>query len=126
MHLVNSSSWIEYLQNSPRADLFAAAIEDHYRQLVPTIALYEVHKILSRILPKAPPATCAMCIVTVTSSMATRKEATSRGSERFLVLQQRLPVARFPALMRIIKREKIKRSASVPCSKTAISFRRIS
>jgi toxin FitB len=53
MNLVDSSGWVEYLQNSPRADLFAAAIEDHRRLLVPTIALYEVHKILSRALPQA-------------------------------------------------------------------------
>jgi toxin FitB len=53
MNLVDSSGWIEYLQNSPRADLFAAAIEDRDRLLVPTIALYEVHKILSRALPQA-------------------------------------------------------------------------
>jgi toxin FitB len=53
MNLVDSSGWVEYLQNSPRADLFADAIEDHHRLLVPTIALHEVHKILSRALPQA-------------------------------------------------------------------------
>lgn len=36
------------MQNSPRADLFAAPIEDRNRLLVPTIALFEVCKILSR------------------------------------------------------------------------------
>lgn len=51
MNLVDSSGWIEYLRNSARADLFAGAIEDHRRVLVPTIALYEVHKILSRAVP---------------------------------------------------------------------------
>ena len=53
MNVVDSSGWVEYLQNSPRADLFAAAIEDHHRLLVPSIALYEVHKILSHALPQA-------------------------------------------------------------------------
>ena len=48
MNVVDSSGWIEYLQNSPRADLFAAPIEDRNRLLVPTIALFEVCKILSR------------------------------------------------------------------------------
>lgn len=33
--------------------MFADAIEDRDRLLVPTIALYEVHKILSRALPQA-------------------------------------------------------------------------
>jgi toxin FitB len=51
MNVVDSSGWIEYLQDTPRADLFAAAIEDRHALLVPTIALFEVHKVLSRSLP---------------------------------------------------------------------------
>ena len=51
MNLVDSSGWIEYLQDTPRADLFAEAIEDRHQLLVPTIALFEVHKVLSRSLP---------------------------------------------------------------------------
>jgi len=52
INVVDSSGWIEYLQETPRADLFAETIEDHLRLLVPTIALYEVHKLLS---PTSPP-----------------------------------------------------------------------
>ncbi len=51
MNLVDSSGWIEYLQDTPRADLFAAAIEDRNQLLVPTIALFEVHRVLNRSLP---------------------------------------------------------------------------
>ena len=51
MNVVDSSGWIEYLQDTDRADLFADAIEDRYALLVPTIALFEVHKVLSRSLP---------------------------------------------------------------------------
>lgn len=51
MNLIDSSGWIEYLQDTPRADLFADAIEDRNALLVPTIALFEVHKVLSRRLP---------------------------------------------------------------------------
>ena len=51
MNLVDSSGWIEYLQDTSRADLFADAIEDRNTLLVPTIALFEVHKVLSRRLP---------------------------------------------------------------------------
>lgn len=51
MNLVDSSGWIEYLQDSARADLFAEPIENRRQLLVPTIALYEVHKVLSRSLP---------------------------------------------------------------------------
>jgi len=53
MNVVDSSGWIEYLQDTPRADLFAQAIEDRYHLLVPTIALFEVHKVLSRKLPES-------------------------------------------------------------------------
>ena len=52
LNVVDSSGWIEYLQDSQRADLFAKAIEDRDRLLVPTIALFEVHKVLSRRLPE--------------------------------------------------------------------------
>lgn len=48
MNLVDSSGWIEYFLDSPRADLFAAAIEQRSELLVPVVALYEVHKVLSR------------------------------------------------------------------------------
>ena len=51
MNLVDSSGWIEYLQDTRRADLFATAIEDRNHLLVPTIALFEVHRVLSRSLP---------------------------------------------------------------------------
>jgi toxin FitB len=50
MNVVDSSGWVEYFQDSPRADLFAMAIEQRDRLLVPTIALFEVHKVLSRSL----------------------------------------------------------------------------
>ena len=52
MNVVDSSGWIEYLQDTDRADLFAEAIEDRHALLVPTIALFEVHKVLSRSLPE--------------------------------------------------------------------------
>ena len=50
MNVVDSSGWVEYFQDSDRADLFAAPIEARDLLLVPTIALFEVHKVLSRSL----------------------------------------------------------------------------
>ena len=50
MNVVDSSGWIEYLTDSRRADFFATPIEQRDQLLVPTIALFEVHKILSRSL----------------------------------------------------------------------------
>lgn len=58
MNVVDSSGWIEYLLDSPRADLFAQAIEQRDKLLVPVIALYEVHKILSRRMPADVVAAC--------------------------------------------------------------------
>ena len=51
MNVVDSSGWIEYLLDTERADIFASAIEQRDRLLVPVIALYEVHKVLTRVLP---------------------------------------------------------------------------
>jgi predicted nucleic acid-binding protein len=51
MNVVDSSGWVEYLLDTSRADLFAQPIEQRDELLVPVIAIYEVHKILSRKLP---------------------------------------------------------------------------
>ena len=48
MNVVDSSGWIEFFMDSPSADLFAPAIERRNELLVPVVALYEVHKMLSR------------------------------------------------------------------------------
>ena len=58
MNVIDSSGWIEYLQDTSRADLYAGAIEDRVRLLVPTISLFEVHRILSRVLPAELVETC--------------------------------------------------------------------
>ena len=58
MNVVDSSGWIEYFLDSPRADLFAAAIEDVTKLLVPVVSIYEVHKILSRKLPAGAVLSC--------------------------------------------------------------------
>jgi predicted nucleic acid-binding protein len=41
---VDSSGWLEYLTASPRADLFAPAIEDTPNLVTPVISIYEVFK----------------------------------------------------------------------------------
>ena len=48
MNLVDSCGWLDYLTDSHRADFFATAIEQRDQLLVPTIALFEVHSVLSR------------------------------------------------------------------------------
>jgi toxin FitB len=47
-HIVDSSGWIEYFMDSKGADFVAAAIENHADLIVPTVALYEVHRFLSK------------------------------------------------------------------------------
>lgn len=42
--VLDSSCWIEYLRDSPRAALFAPAAENPDRLIVPIITLYEVTK----------------------------------------------------------------------------------
>lgn len=58
MNVVDSSGWIEYFFDSPRADLFAVAIEDVTNLLVPVVSIFEVHKVLSRKLPTGAVLSC--------------------------------------------------------------------
>jgi toxin FitB len=58
MNVVDSSGWIEYFFDSTRADLFASAIEDVTKLLVPVVSIFEVHKVLSRKLPAGAVLSC--------------------------------------------------------------------
>jgi predicted nucleic acid-binding protein len=44
LNLVDSCGWLEYFAGSPRAEFYAAAIEDSDNLLVPTICILEVVK----------------------------------------------------------------------------------
>jgi predicted nucleic acid-binding protein len=44
MNLVDSSAWLEYFAGGPNARVFAPAVEDIDKLLVPTICLLEVFK----------------------------------------------------------------------------------
>jgi len=46
--LVDSSGWIEYLADRPRADAFAPYIEGRERLLVSAIEFYEIYKVIRR------------------------------------------------------------------------------
>ena len=50
MNVVDSSGWIEFFQAGVNGPVFKPVIEQRDRLLVPTIALFEVHKVLSRSL----------------------------------------------------------------------------
>ncbi len=47
-NVVDSSGWLEYLADTPRARLFAAAIEDTEHLIVPVLSIYEVFKKVRR------------------------------------------------------------------------------
>ena len=46
--VLDSSCWLEYLADTPRADLFAPAVEAPERLVVPVLTVYEVIKKLMR------------------------------------------------------------------------------
>ena len=58
MNVVDSSGWIAFFQATPNGPIFKPVIENRDALLVPVIALYEVHKILSRQLPADVVAAC--------------------------------------------------------------------
>jgi toxin FitB len=52
VNVIDSSGWIEFFTAGPNGPQFKPVVEDRDQLLVPVIALYEVHKILSRKLPQ--------------------------------------------------------------------------
>ena len=58
MNVVDSSGWIEFFKAGPNGPIFKPVIEDRARLLVPTISLFEVHRVLSRALPVELVETC--------------------------------------------------------------------
>jgi predicted nucleic acid-binding protein len=48
MNLVDSSGWLEYFADGPRAEAFSAPLKDTDNLVVPTICIYEVFKVVLR------------------------------------------------------------------------------
>jgi predicted nucleic acid-binding protein len=48
VNLVDSSGWLEYFADGPKADVFAPVLKDIDNVLVPTICMYEVFKVVLR------------------------------------------------------------------------------
>lgn len=59
MNVVDSSGWIEFFLAGANGPKFKPVIEQRADLLVPVIALFEVHKVLSR---KIPPDAVAQCL----------------------------------------------------------------
>ena len=58
MNVVDSSGWIEFFKAGPNGLIFKPVIEDYAHSLVPTISLFEVHRVLNRVLPAEIVGTC--------------------------------------------------------------------
>lgn len=50
MNVVDSSGWVEYFFGRPNAAFFRSAIRDTAHLIVPTIALYEVVRYITRVV----------------------------------------------------------------------------
>ena len=48
MNVVDSSGWLEFFRAGANGPVFTPGIEDRNHLLVPTISLFEVHRVLSR------------------------------------------------------------------------------
>jgi predicted nucleic acid-binding protein len=48
VNVVDSSAWLEYFAGGPNADVFASAIQDVERLVVPTLSLCEVFRCILR------------------------------------------------------------------------------
>ena len=58
MVVVDSSGWIEYFRDGPKADLYARYLKDPGRVITPAIVIYEVYKKLKRELGDEMAGTC--------------------------------------------------------------------
>lgn len=90
MNVVDSSGWLEYLADGPRAGAFAPAIEDLPRLIVPTLSLFEVFKrvLQQRGEPAALQAAALMHQGRLVSLDGTLALAAAR-----LSIEERLPLA---------------------------------
>ncbi len=83
MNVVDSSGWIEHFQSSTRAAFFRDALSSGAKLVVPSLAIYEVHRRLS---PWLPPELMQGCIevmqaATVIDLTATRAIAASNVAQ---------------------------------------------
>lgn len=83
MNVVDSSGWIEHFQHSTRAAFFTSALSNMADLVVPSLAIYEVHRRLS---PWLPPALMKNCIevmqaATVIDLTAARAIAASEAAQ---------------------------------------------
>ena len=83
MNVVDSSGWIEHFQHSTRAAFFSNALSSRSDLVVPSLAIYEVHRRLSPWLPSALMQDCleVMQAATVVDLTAARAIAASNAAQ---------------------------------------------
>ena len=84
MNVVDSSGWIEHFQHSTRAAFFSSALSNMADLVVPSLAIYEVHRRLSPWLPSALMKECVevMQAATVVDLTAARTIAASEAAQQ--------------------------------------------
>lgn len=84
MNVVDSSGWIEHFQHSTRAAFFRNALSSTVDLVVPSLAIYEVHRRLSPWLPPELMQECmgVMQSATVVDLTATRAIAASNAAQK--------------------------------------------
>lgn len=90
MNVVDSSGWLEYFTDSPRAGLFAPAIEETEHLLVPVICIYEVFK---KVLQTQGQALAEVCIADMMKGQVVEVSAPLAMSAALLSAAHHLPMA---------------------------------
>jgi predicted nucleic acid-binding protein len=90
MNLVDTSGWIEFLFDGRNAGVFAPAIEDTCKLLVPVVCLYEVFKKVNAIADEAK-ALQAVAQMKQGHVVVVTEEIALRGA--LISLKHRLPMA---------------------------------
>ncbi len=62
MVVVDSSGWIEFFTDGPKANRFAAHLKDLAREITPVVVIYEVYKKIKR---ERGEATARMCVAQI-------------------------------------------------------------
>lgn len=90
MNVVDSSGWLEYLADGPRAADFAEPIQDTGRLLVPTLSLAEVFK---RVLQQRGENAALQAVALMQQGLVVPLDARLALEAARLGLQERLPLA---------------------------------
>jgi predicted nucleic acid-binding protein len=90
MNVVDSSGWLEYFADGPRAGFFSAAIEKPADLVVPTISVYEVFK---RVLQQRDHGAALQAVAVMRQGTVVELTEALAMSAARLSVEHRLPMA---------------------------------